>query len=690
MEPPLIPVDDAARVDDLLGYAVLDTNADPHFDDISELARRVAGTEIGIISLVDADRQWFKSCVGAPLGQQETPRGVSFCGHTILQRDPLIVNDALQDHRFADNPLVVGEPHLRFYAGFPLISASGYALGSLCAISRTPHQLDHQQIDSLQRLARLTVQQLEAFRQSADPSPGEAKGWNGLDPDARGGKLWNLERFISRDQMIQMVGLMFDLNLGSPFALLRCRFRDYERVNATLGGTVSEAFMAEAARRLLAAAPRSASVARFADAELMLLLPHELDASEVQKVAERVIAFSAQVYRSGDQSLSMAVSIGIALYNPGEGSEHHPPSEIVAPPAEGSGSPESRGRWAEAPLHAAQAYSSVEVILADTSMAVNMARRSSGSAFRFIDGETRVVARETYRLESAFREAVAGKLLEPYLQPIVDTATGQPLGFESLARWCHEGTLLAPASFLGLSADSGLTGELDLLIAEKSLAAMPLLAQPIPRRPMTMSVNLSGILLEDGELRHRLLALIDENPRPPGWTLQVELVEDCFQDTSEAFDRFLNDLVARNVRIAIDDFGTGYSSLARLISLPIQSVKVDRAFVSRIEDSEESPRTLLRTMLSMLADLGLAVTAEGVELPSQRDWLLQNGVTLAQGYLYSRPLPISAAIESLQRLDYRPRAIPVDQARLKSRRRGRRRSFFRLPFFGPRDDRRQA
>jgi EAL domain-containing protein (putative c-di-GMP-specific phosphodiesterase class I) len=332
----------------------------------------------------------------------------------------------------------------------------------------------------------------------------------------------------------------------------------------------------------------------------------------------------------------------------------------------------------------------VEAILADTSMAVNMARRSSGSAFRFIDGETRVAARETYRLESAFREAVAGKLLEPYLQPIVDAATGQPLGFESLARWNHEGTLLAPASFLGLSTDSGLTGELDLLIAEKSLAALPLLAQPIPRRPMTMSVNLSGILLEDGELRHRLLALIDDNPRPPGWTLQVELVEDCFRDTSEAFDRFLNDLVARDVRIAIDDFGTGYSSLARLISLPIQGVKVDRVFVSRIEDSEESPRTLLRTMLSMLADLGLAVTAEGVEQPSQRDWLLQNGVTRAQGYLYSRPLPISAAIESLQRLDYRPRAIPVDQARRKSIRRGRRRSFFRLPFFGPGDDRRQG
>ncbi|MFN9917390.1 MAG: GAF domain-containing protein, partial [Pirellulaceae bacterium] len=136
------------------------------FDDISELARRIAGTEIGIVSLVDENRQWFKSCVGAPLGQQETPRQVSFCGHTILQRDPLVINDALQDSRFADNPLVTGEPGIRFYAGFPLITSNGFVLGSLCAISLRPHQLSPEQIDSLRRLSSLTVQQLQVLRES--------------------------------------------------------------------------------------------------------------------------------------------------------------------------------------------------------------------------------------------------------------------------------------------------------------------------------------------------------------------------------------------------------------------------------------------------------------------------------------------------------------------------------------------
>ena len=97
LQEPAIPADEHARLLELYSLGVLDTGAEDRFDDISELARRIAGTEIGIISLVDANRQWFKSCLGAPLAQEETPRRISFCGHTILQRDPLIVDDCLED-----------------------------------------------------------------------------------------------------------------------------------------------------------------------------------------------------------------------------------------------------------------------------------------------------------------------------------------------------------------------------------------------------------------------------------------------------------------------------------------------------------------------------------------------------------------------------------------------------------------
>lgn len=643
MDFPLIPEDDWARVLELHSFGVLDTPADPDFDHITELTRRVADTEIGIISLVDEDRQWFKSCVGAPLGQEETPRSISFCGHTILQREPLIIPDALQDPRFADNPLVTGDPGVRFYAGFPLISPNGFALGSLCAISRQPHELSHDQIDSLKRLAALTVHHLSYVRMAAQLSSTEKSlQAERLKQSRLREGFASLDQLLSREQLLHTVELIMAMEVASPFALLRCRFRDYDRINATLGGVIAEEFINEGARRLLAALPRSSTVARFAEAELVVLLPFDVEESDVQRAAERIISFTNQPYRTGVQALSLSLAIGIAVYR--------------------------------------RDYNSLEAILADTSMAVRMALRAPGSSFRFIDPEMRVVARDTYRLESDLREALQNRVLEPHFQPIVDLDSREPIGFEALARWPRADDLISPASFLPMLSEGGVTGELDLLIIEKSLAAIPLLALPIPQRPMTMSVNLSGILLEERELRNRFLRLVDENPLPNGWVLQVELLEDAFQDMSAAFDEFLQQLAARSVAIAIDDFGTGYSSLARLISLPIQTVKVDRMFIQRLDEPGESARTLLRTMLKMLADLGLNVTAEGVESPTQRQWLLDQGVTKAQGFLFHTPLSVEAAIEMLQDLDYRPSAIPVDPRRLQAVRRRRRRSLWRWPF----------
>ena len=641
MQPPALPADEPARLAELYGFNILDSPSEPGFDEISELARALAGTEIAIITLVDADRQWFKSCVGLAPGVQETPRQISFCGHTILQRDPLIVADTLEDPRFADNPLVCGDLRLRFYAGFPLITAKGYALGSLCVCSREPRQLSPQQIGCLQRLASLTMQHLQILRQrTAQHQPG---GWASerLPPAARDG-LASLEQLIGRDQMMQTLALLFAIEVGCRFSLLRCCFRDYERVNATLGGLVAEEYINEGARRLLAASPRSSTAARFGDAELVLLLPHDAEAEQVAQLAERILGFCNQPFRHGSQALPMALAIGIAICD--------------------------------------QSYANPEALLADTSMAVRLARRSSSSRYRFIDVESRVMARESYRLESELREALVGKQLEPYLQPIVDLNTGEPIGFESLARWPRGEEVLEPSQILSLLAEAGLTGELDLLIIEKSLAALPLLARPIPQRPMTLSLNLSGLLLEDDDLRRRLLTLLDDNPRPPGWSVQMELVEDVFRDGGRDFEHFLHALVERGIAITIDDFGTGYSSLARLVSMPIQGAKLDRSFVHAIDAGGDSHRTLLLTVMTMMRDLRLDVTAEGVESVDQRNWLLARGVQRAQGYLFHRPMPISEAIALLQQLDYRPGAIPVDPRRLQALRQRRRRGWF-LPLW---------
>ena len=157
--------DEARRLRALQSYAVLDTDAEQAYDDLTALAAQVLGVPVALVSLIDRDRQWFKSRVG--LDVSETPRSQAFCDHAIRSQDVMVVPDATLDPRFADNPLVQGEPGIRFYAGAPLITPSGAALGTLCIIDRQPRAFDEQQRATLAMLGRQVMAQLELRKRHA-------------------------------------------------------------------------------------------------------------------------------------------------------------------------------------------------------------------------------------------------------------------------------------------------------------------------------------------------------------------------------------------------------------------------------------------------------------------------------------------------------------------------------------------
>jgi GAF domain-containing protein len=166
MQEPYFPDDEVRRLASLRSLLVLDSAPEERFDALTAYAAVTFDVPIALVSLVDADRQWFKSRCG--LGAAETGRDVSFCGHAILQPTVMVVEDALTDSRFADNPLVLGEPHIRFYAGAPLVLADGTRPGTFCLIDRKRRRLDAWAVRHLADLARVASMELQGLAASTD------------------------------------------------------------------------------------------------------------------------------------------------------------------------------------------------------------------------------------------------------------------------------------------------------------------------------------------------------------------------------------------------------------------------------------------------------------------------------------------------------------------------------------------
>lgn len=161
---PIAPENELDRIRSLRSLGLLDTAPDERFDRLTRMARRMFQVPIALVTLVDENRQWFKSCDG--LGVSETPRDISFCGHAILGDGILLIPDALADQRFKDNPLVIGDPHIRFYAGCPIRTADGVKIGTLCVIDREPREFIQEDAMALRDLAAIVEDEVAAHQAS--------------------------------------------------------------------------------------------------------------------------------------------------------------------------------------------------------------------------------------------------------------------------------------------------------------------------------------------------------------------------------------------------------------------------------------------------------------------------------------------------------------------------------------------
>jgi EAL domain-containing protein (putative c-di-GMP-specific phosphodiesterase class I) len=256
-----------------------------------------------------------------------------------------------------------------------------------------------------------------------------------------------------------------------------------------------------------------------------------------------------------------------------------------------------------------------------------------------------------YRKEADLVLALERQQLTAYLQPIVNLQNRQVIGFECLARWIQgDGSVISPRHFLAQAQAAGLTAAVDLQVLEASLRAAQPLAEALgPGQPLLLSANLSAQLVDSERYQRRMLDLIGRHPLPQGVALQLELVEESLNEADPGLEDLLQHLTDRQVQIAIDDFGTGYSSLSRLHNLAIDAIKVDRSFVQRINAADKPSNHLLDMLVAIGSDLKIRLTAEGVETEQQRQWLLDHGIGQGQGYLFSEPLGLADAIDTLRR-----------------------------------------
>ncbi|SDN61028.1 sensor domain-containing diguanylate cyclase [Vreelandella arcis] len=302
------------RLKALDAYQILDTPEEPAFDEIVEMASLICDAPIAVINFVDRDRQWFKSVKG--LCVRETPLDISICAHAILQPDLFIVPDTTQDPRFANNPLVTGEPHLRFYAGALLKSNDGYPLGTLCVLDYQPRELTERQCFALQALANQVMAHMELIRTHREQA--------GLIRELEETRL-ELSKLATTDQLTGLLNRRaFEHRLDQELALIQ---RDnhpasfimidldhFKTINDTLGHQAGDKVLARFANLCREVFRQADVIGRWGGEEFVVMLPSS-SVEEARHAAERLHKRLATTPMLEDTSspLYITVSLGICL-----------------------------------------------------------------------------------------------------------------------------------------------------------------------------------------------------------------------------------------------------------------------------------------------------------------------------------------------------------------------------------------
>ena len=444
---------------------------------------------------------------------------------------------------------------------------------------------------------------------SMSGQPTEDGGWRGVSSDITSSRnaeaaiayatefdsLTDLPNRAMLIRQLQIAEEAAEAN-GETFALFVIDLDNFKTINDTQGHPSGDAFLKVVARRLRSTLEPGAFLARLGGDEFAIL-QRNMDADAAGEMAEILVdALLAPVTLNGRDILSGG-SVGVAI-GPDNG-----------------GDPAILMKHAELALYSAKA-------------------QGRGCA-RLFEAGMDESARVRADLEADLRIAVAGGAMDVYFQPLVNVRTHVTAGYETLLRWNRPGHgMVSPGVFISCAEETGIIVPLGEWVIRKAIEEAATWREDVP-----VAVNLSPAQMKNPSLLTTVVGALAASQLPPS-RLEIEIVESVLMDETEATLRTLHSLRELGVRIALDDFGTGYSSLSYLRSFPFDKIKIDQCFVRDIASSMEN-QAIVRATISLARDLGMKITAEGVETEQQAAILASLGCHEVQGYLYSRPVPAS-------------------------------------------------
>ena len=386
----------------------------------------------------------------------------------------------------------------------------------------------------------------------------------------------------------------------SSFAILFLDLDDFKQINDTFGHAVGDRLLEALARRLETVLRPGDSFSRLGGDEFTFLLDGIHHVTDVSRIAERILGQISQPFTIEDQEITISASIGIAL--------------------------------------ASSVYEKPEELLRDADTAMYRAKNGGKAGYAIFDPMMHRDAQAQLQLEAELRQAILNHQLRIHYQPIVSLKTGKIEGLEALVRWQHPlRGLLSPQDFLAIAEDSSIVEQIDRWMLDEVCLQMHAWQQQSSGRSIPpTAINFSAKKLQNPRLTSYINRALNESELSPQY-LQLEFTEGALSQVSETITAALKRLQAIGIKAAIDDFGTGFLPISKLYGFPVDRIKIDRSFVSEIEQGGEN-LSIVRTLATLARQLGLSVTAEGVETAEQLSLLRAVGCESGQGYFFSKPL----------------------------------------------------